>query len=67
MKFPKEIKLGCFTIKLKILDNTIAYAVAEQQGSYLEKTNTIYLSEDIFDCFLKIVIKPFKDLALALI
>ena len=49
MKFPKEIKLGCFTIKLKILDNTIAYEVAEQQGSYLEKTNTIYLSEDIFD------------------
>ncbi len=49
MKFPKEIKLGCFTIKIKILDSSLAYEVAEQQGSYLEKTNTIYLSEDIFD------------------
>ena len=49
MKLPKEIKLGCFTIKFKILDSTLSYEVAEQQGSYIEKTNTIYLSEDIFE------------------
>ena len=49
MKLPKEIKLGCFTIKFKILDSTLSYDIAEQQGSYIEKTNTIYLSEDIFE------------------
>lgn len=49
MTLPKEIKLGCFTIKIKLLDSTTSYEIAEQQGSYVERTNTIYLSEDIFD------------------
>lgn len=50
IKFPKEISIGAFKVKLKLVDGSVAKNVGEMQGVFLQSPPVqIMFDKDIID------------------
>ena len=49
IQLPKTIKVGHFTIEIKVLPTNISSDVCNEEGSFHSRIRTIYLAEDIVE------------------
>tara|TARA_Y100000114_G_C11647412_1_gene272398 strand:- start:280 stop:615 length:336 start_codon:yes stop_codon:yes gene_type:complete len=49
MNLPKLFDVGPFQIRVVLIDSDYSHDVGEQYGSYVERSNTIYLDKGVID------------------
>ena len=49
MNLPKLFDVGPFQIRVVLIDSDYSHDVGQQYGSYVERSNTIYLDKGVID------------------